>query len=72
MRQKHRKTNHRIYKIYRGMKSRCYCKTDYHYKWYGERGIKICDEWLNDFMSFYNWSMQNGYSDNLSIDRIVV
>lgn len=70
MRQKHQKTNHRIYKIYRGMKSRCSCKTDYHYKWYGEKGIKVCDEWLNDFMSFYNWSMQNGYADDLSIDRI--
>ena len=30
----------------------------------------MCDEWLNDFMSFYNWAMKNGYKENLSIDRI--
>jgi len=36
---------------------------------YGNRGIKMCEEWKNDFMSFYAWSMNNGYNDNLTIDR---
>lgn len=36
------------------------------------RGIRVCDEWLSDFMSFYNWSMNNGYKDYLTIDRINV
>ena len=40
------------------------------YKDYGKRGIIMCDEWLNDFMTFYNWSMENGYKENLTIDRI--
>jgi hypothetical protein len=42
------------------------------YSDYGGRGITICDEWKNDFMSFYNWAMENGYEENkgLSIDRI--
>lgn len=70
--QRHGKTGNRIYRIYRGMKSRCFCKSDYHYKWYGAKGITICQEWLDDFMSFYNWSLENGYKDNLSIDRIDV
>lgn len=39
------------------------------YKYYGGRGISVCDEW-NDFLSFYNWAMENGYSDELTIDRI--
>lgn len=62
----------RLYKIYSGMKNRCCCKTDYHYKNYGNRGIEICDEWLgkNGFINFYNWAMANGYKDDLSIDRI--
>ena len=62
----------RIYKIYNGMKNRCYCKTDYHYENWGKRGITICDEWLgkNGFINFYNWAISNGYNDNLSIDRI--
>lgn len=65
--------NHsRLYEIYNGMKKRCYnakCKS---YKFYGAKGITICDEWLGDngFINFYNWSVKNGYSDKLSIDRI--
>lgn len=69
-RQKHKKTGNRIYNIYRGMKTRCYTSSDYHYQWYGAKGIKVCEEWLNDFMSFYNWALNNGYKDNLTIDRI--
>lgn len=38
--------------------------------YYGQREIKICDEWLNDFMSFYNWATTNGYREDLTIDRI--
>lgn len=60
----------RIYRIYHKMKLRCYSKVNPAYPAYGGRGITICDEWLNDFMEFYNWSMDNGYADDLSIDRI--
>ena len=52
------------------MKDRCYTIRDKEYSWYGGRGITICDEWLSDFMSFYKWSMMNGYDDTLTIDRI--
>lgn len=70
---KHGLNNTRIYKIYFSMKKRCYQPKDISYKNYGGRGIIICDEWLDKkdgFMNFYNWAMQNGYKDNLSIDRI--
>lgn len=40
--------------------------------YYGQRGIQICDEWKDDFMSFYTWAMQNGYNENLTLDRIDV
>lgn len=63
----------RIYNIYHGMKKRCYNSNIKNYSDYGGRDIKICDEWLNDengFTSFCNWSVENGYEDNLSIDRI--
>lgn len=55
------------------MKSRCYNKNQDSYKYYGEKGVIICDEWLSEddgFLNFYNWSIENKYSDNLSIDRI--
>ena len=74
---KYGKTSHdgkreRLYIIYKGMKQRCLnpkCKA---YKNYGGRGIRICDEWKNDFLVFREWALSNGYSDKLSIDRIDV
>lgn len=62
----------RLNRIYRKMKGRCLCKTNPAYPRYGGRGIKICVEWLDNFMNFYNWAINNGYADNLSIDRINV
>ena len=69
---KHGLSNTRLFKIWQGMKARCYNSKTVGYEKYGGRGITMCVEWFNDFMSFYNWSMENGYSDNLSIDRIDV
>ena len=66
----HGKCATRLATIWYGMRERCYCETNSHYEDYGGRGIKICDEWLNDFQAFYDWAMANGYSDDLTIDRI--
>ena len=66
----HNKRNTRLYTIWTGMKQRCYNKNNPRYKDYGGRGIFICNEWLNNFMNFYNWAINNGYKDNLTIDRI--
>lgn len=62
----------RIYRIFAAMLSRCYNSNTIAYKDYGGRGITICDQWYNEngFINFYNWSLNNGYNDNLSIDRI--
>lgn len=67
---KHGLSNTKLYSIWSGMKRRCYNKNERAYKHYGGRGITICDEWKNDFMSFYDWAMNNGYSEGLTIDRI--
>lgn len=66
----HGMTNSRLYNIYRGMIDRCNNKKQTGYKNYGGRGIKVCDEWLSSFESFYEWAINNGYSEELSIDRI--
>ena len=60
----------RIYLIWFDMKRRCYQPQNKRYNRYGGRGIKVCDEWLNDFQSFFDWSIKNGYGDELTIDRI--
>lgn len=52
------------------MKNRCFNTKTERYKDYGARGITVCDEWKNDFQTFYDWAMSNGYFDNLTIDRI--
>ena len=67
---KHGMRNERLYSTWCNMKQRCYDKQSSAYKDYGGRGISICDEWLSDFTNFYNWAIQNGYKENLSIDRI--
>jgi len=69
-RKSHEMTKTRLYKIYSKMKERCYYVNYSEYHLYGGRGIKICDEWLNGFESFRDWSFKNGYIENLSIDRI--
>ena len=52
------------------MKQRCYNTNRSNYKYYGGRGIVVCDEWLNDSQTFYDWAMSNGYKEDLTIDRI--
>lgn len=69
---KHGMTGTRMHGIWSGLKSRCILTTNHSYKNYGGRGITVCDEWLceDGFNKFYEWSMANGYNDNLTIDRI--
>lgn len=69
---KHGMSNARINKIYRAIKDRCYRSNCAAYASYGGRGIKMCDEWKDDFITFYKWAMNNGYNDDLTIDRIDV
>lgn len=63
-------TDSKLYKIWNSMKCRCYTVSSGAYFKYGAKGIRMCDEWKNDFMAFYNWALANGYSDELTIDRI--
>lgn len=64
-----KKDNFRLWSIYHDIKKRCNNPNSARFKDYGGRGIKMCDEWLNDFDSFADWSKNNGYSDELTIDR---
>jgi hypothetical protein len=60
---------HPIYNSYKGMKDRCYNPNDKRYHNYLEKNVIVCEEWLNDFESFYEWAMLNGWQRGLSIDR---
>ena len=68
----HGMPNTKLFWLWCDMKKRCVTPSYDHYDRYGGRGISVCEEWKEDFMNFYNWSMENGYEDGLSIDRIDV
>lgn len=69
---KHGLSRTRLYHIYHQMRQRCYNSNYSCYGNYGGRGIRICEEWLEDPIKFINWSIENGYNDSLTIDRIDV
>jgi hypothetical protein len=52
------------------MLCRCYNKNCKDYRFYGKKGVYICDEWRNNYKSFNDWAIQSGYEDGLTIDRI--
>lgn len=60
----------RLYLIWQKMKDRCSNTNNPHYCRYGGRGIKVCDEWDNSFVPFYEWAINNGYTEELTLDRI--
>lgn len=68
---KHNSSKTRLYKIWIGVKQRCFNKNNAEYKNYGGRGITVCKEWL-DFSVFKEWAISNGYADNLTIERVDV
>ncbi len=66
----HGMSNHPLYSVWRGMIQRCTSITAANYERYGGRGIGVCEEWRNSFENFYDWAIDSGYEDGLSIDRI--
>lgn len=69
---KHGGKHERLYMIYSSMKARCNNSKYSHYEFYGGKGVKVCDEWLHNYQDFKDWALQNGYSPELTIDRINV
>ncbi len=65
----HGETGSKLYSIWHGMKARCYNSNHKSYDYYGGRGIKVCDSWKNSFENFRDWSLNNGYQKELSIER---
>lgn len=67
---KHGLSGHPLHIRWRAIKGRCCNPKNDSYKRYGARGITICEEWKNSFVSFYEWAMENGFEENLTLDRI--
>ena len=65
---KHGLSGTRLYWIWYGMKDRVVNENNNAYNYYGGRGIKLCEQWF-DYINFYNWAINNGYQENLTIER---
>ena len=68
-------SNERLYSVYNGMIQRCYNRKHPHYGLWGGRGIRVCDEWRDDYQAFRKWAYDNGYDESKdrkeqSLDRI--
>lgn len=59
-----------LYTRWRNMKKRCYNTKSPCYKWYGAKGIEVCEEWRKNFASFESWAVANGFNNRLHLDRI--
>lgn len=68
----HGMSNTKLFAVWNSMKQRCLNQNSKSYKNYGGRGITVCQEWQEDFQTFYDWAMANGYQEGLEIDRIYV
>lgn len=64
--------HYRLHQCYKDMLNRCYNKNNRSFSRYGSRGIEVCSDWRKDFYLFRDWALKNGYSDNLTLDRIDV
>ena len=68
---KHGDSYSRLYREFYGIHTRCYGNYDpVAQKIYKDRGITVCDEWYHNYPAFKEWAVNNGYKDNLTIDRI--
>lgn len=63
-------TNERLYCCWRDMRQRCNNPKVKSYKYYGDRGIAVCEEWDKSFSVFADWALANGYANDLTLDRI--
>lgn len=67
---KHGLCKHPLYRQWQNLRNRCYNKNIEGYKDYGAKGIKVCEEWRNEFLPFYKWAAELNWRPGLSIDRI--
>lgn len=58
-----------LYKVWGNMRRRCNDENTHNYKWYGGKGIRVCEDW-NDYLKFREWALEHGYTQGLQLDRI--
>ena len=69
-RENHGESKTPLYRRWKGFRERCNNPKAHNYRWYGGRGITVCEEWNTNFFAFKKWALENGYSPELELDRI--
>lgn len=72
MKRTHGESKTRLYRTWCHMRARCKNPNDSEYKYYGGRGIAVCEAWDKSYEEFKSWAAHNGYTETLTIDRIDV
>ncbi len=67
---RHGLAGHPLYDVYCGMVRRCNNPKSSGWKWYGARGIRVCQDWMDDRVAFINWGLSSGWQPGLQLDRI--
>ena len=65
----HGLSGHPLYRLYHSMLNRCYLSTTKQFDDYGGRGISVCDEWRDSFQAFFDWAVENGWKEGLTLER---
>lgn len=68
----HGLSGHPLFRLWIGIRSRCYNKNMDNYPYYGGKGVKMCDEWLENFKTFYDWAIAAGWKKGLQIDKDII
>lgn len=72
IKEKHGQTGTKLYTCWQNIKARCLNPNQDHYKYYGGKGITVCEEWRDSFICFMAWALENGYEEGLTIERVDV
>jgi hypothetical protein len=68
----HGLSKHPLFSVWAGIIARCYSGSGTKYRYYGERGVKVCEEWKINFKSFYDWAINNGWEKGKQIDKDII
>lgn len=69
-RRTHGLSAHPLYRLLKNLQVRCNYPSASHFKYYGGKGVTVCDEWTSDPAAFVRWAIENGYQRGLELDRI--
>jgi hypothetical protein len=69
---KHGLSKHLLRGVWNSMNNRCHNPKSQAYPWYGAKGVRVCDEWRKNIISFYDWCIENGWHEGMEVDKDII